>query len=416
MSSTQSPSPIAAPIDLDMLKGLFGDTAPADPPPSYSATLDDVEATLARKLREESQGDAGVVDEMFTTKLTQLAATVARLQQNFDTVSVALVMFDGEKYIDPATQQPIPEYRPDWVKLSAKYTELLTTSRKFAGTIQFRATKYRKQILPALKNPKLSKADKLKSLDWFSKTRPKTSKRVVPTKIEKDEKTALFLSQGFADLALAVRAFQASLSHQIEKVGIRAEPEHRGFEAKGEGHQRTGLAAGAGIGAALFGGGVALALCATGILAPIGIAVAVVAGLAALGLGGGALYEHLKVIADAEARLATAEFDLHAAQEKEQKFLHVIKPALETANTAMNNIAKDLGAIASIFTHITNDAYQARKALQDCLDDETPEFARPSLCPLKEGVHELTTECFAKLGLALEAFAAGCDAGLGPLT
>ncbi|KAJ7625207.1 hypothetical protein B0H17DRAFT_1134477 [Mycena rosella] len=408
MSSTQSPSPIAAPIDLDMLKGLFGDTAPADPPPPTAPP-----STTSRPPWPASfVFKSGVVDEMFTTKLTQLAATVARLQQNFDTVSVALVMFDGEKYIDPATQQPIPEYRPDWVKLSAKYTELLTTSRKFAGTIQFRATKYRKQILPALKNPKLSKADKLKSLDWFLKDTAEDLKEGgAHEDIEKDEKTALFLSQGFADLALAVRAFQASLSHQIEKVGIALNQNIVDLKQK-----RTGLAAGAGIGAALFGGGVALALCATGILAPIGIAVAVVAGLAALGLGGGALYEHLKVIADAEARLATAEFDLHAAQEKEQKFLHVIKPALETANTAMNNIAKDLGAIASIFTHITNDAYQARKALQDCLDDETPEFARPSLCPLKEGVHELTTECFAKLGLALEAFAAGCDAGLGPLT
>jgi hypothetical protein len=34
---------------------------------------------------------------------------------------------------------------------------------------------------------------------------------------------------------------------------------------------------------------------------------------------------------------------------------------------------------------------------------------------LKGGVHEFTTACLAKLGLALEAFAAGCDKGLGSL-
>ncbi|KAJ7690202.1 hypothetical protein B0H17DRAFT_1134467 [Mycena rosella] len=339
MSSTQSPSPITAPVDLDVLKGLFGDTAPADPP-SCNATLDDVEATLARKLREEPEEmrDAltkvfrrGAVDKVFINMLEQLAATVARLQQNFDTVSVALVMFDDEKYIDPATQQPIPEYRPDWVKLSAKYTELLTTSRKFAGTIQFRATKYPTQILPALKNPKLSKADKLKSLDWFLKDTAEDIKEGGAYEdIEKDEKIALFLSQGFANLALAVHAF---------------------------------------------------------------------------------LDEHLKVIADSsdtKAKLTTADFDLHTAQKRKKKFVSVIQPALGTATAAMNNIIKNLRAIASILKHITVDANEARMALQDALDDETPQF-------LKEHVYELTTKCFAKLVLALEAFAAGCDNGLGPL-
>jgi hypothetical protein len=127
MSSTQSPPPIAAPVDRDVLKALFADIASADPPPSYSAILDDAEATLARKLREnpKEMRDAltkvfksGVVNKMFTDKLDKLASTVARLQRDFDTVSVALVQFDEQKYIDPTTQQPIKEYRPDWLALS----------------------------------------------------------------------------------------------------------------------------------------------------------------------------------------------------------------------------------------------------------------------------------------------------------
>jgi hypothetical protein len=175
MSFTQSPSPIAAPIDRGAIEGLFADTAPgADLPPSYSPILDDVEAALARKLREDPKKmrdaltevfKSGDVDKMFIDRLENLAATVARLQHDFDTVSVALNLFDGEKYIDPATKQPIKEYRPEWMALRTvrppyhvlrsslkllssssslqKYTELLTTSRKFAGTIQFRATSER---------------------------------------------------------------------------------------------------------------------------------------------------------------------------------------------------------------------------------------------------------------------------------
>jgi hypothetical protein len=43
---------------------------------------------------------------------------------------------------------------------------------------------------------------------------------------------------------------------------------------------------------------------------------------------------------------------LHTAQEKKKKFVSVIKPTMETANAAMDNIAQDMGAIASIFTHV----------------------------------------------------------------